>query len=660
MGGDDREVGSDAAWSLVAFPIACLAQAAFHSFGGFSVALALIGGLAAWTVSTSCGSRGLGRLAKKVASGLRPARNESISLKNVNLALVVILGETVACHFAVNGPDNRMAAAAWAAAVMAFVGILSTDTQLRRPVFPERGPWVVATIALTFVAMLIRLYRLDTYPTGMHGDEGNFANSALALLRGREFNLFGAELFHRHPNLFVFLQAATMSVFGVEIAAARIPAALAGALTVPTIGLLGRSLLGSRVGMFSMVLLIAQPWHLKISRMALNDATVPLFLAMVLWLLVRGWRRGHMIDFGVAGIAAGIGLWVDHHSKSVLLATTVFAIVGYITAWHQAAWKQQAWKKGLAFVSGVAITLLPFWCNSAAKGELTEFRHTAAARIFHANLRDLREAYGTQSTARILAGQTMRSALAFNHFGDRSGFAIGGGRSVFNALSGTFFLVGTAFSIWHWRKLEYGILTLWWTVGLLPDIFGSFAPTAHHLLSVLPASHLLAAVGVERAWRLLSALGGLRCAALSTIALVILSLSAAIDTAWHFSSRTNHHHWQLHSEMGTLLRALEADHELVFIGPPDVDSDYGSIRFASHDANVINVHDVDLVIPVLARAERQSAVLVTPGHFSAAPRLAHALPHGTWWHTKDTNDREHFKLFLVPEFGNGLSTRARE
>ncbi len=103
---------------------------------------------------------------------------------------------------------------------------------------------VIITVTTLF-AGLLRLTNLERLPSGIHGDEGEFAAAGLAISQGHGPPPFGVA-FLGDPAAYPHLLALAIDALGPDMAAIRLPSALFGTLTIPVFYSLVRSLSNCR------------------------------------------------------------------------------------------------------------------------------------------------------------------------------------------------------------------------------------------------------------------------------------------------------------------------------------------------------------------------------------------------------------------------------
>ncbi|MEZ4903779.1 MAG: glycosyltransferase family 39 protein [Spirosomataceae bacterium] len=106
------------------------------------------------------------------------------------------------------------------------------------------SPWVIALLALLFFVPFLGQTHLFDW------DEINFAESAREMLVSGNYLRVQVDFqpFWEKPPLFIWLQALSMRVFGINEFAARFPNAVAGLLTLLTFYFIGKRLIDSRFG----------------------------------------------------------------------------------------------------------------------------------------------------------------------------------------------------------------------------------------------------------------------------------------------------------------------------------------------------------------------------------------------------------------------------
>lgn len=160
-----------------------------------------------------------------------------------------------------------LASAAWVIGIVLAVLAGWKRGQALPPIAWQTAAWITLLVVGAFLA---RGLSTGTVPAVLSGDEASVGLSALGFLEGKTGNLFGVG-WHAFPSLYCFLQAVSISLLGMTTQALRLPSALAGALTVGAIYLMGRSMFGPRAGLLAACILMLSHVHIHYSRLGLNN-----------------------------------------------------------------------------------------------------------------------------------------------------------------------------------------------------------------------------------------------------------------------------------------------------------------------------------------------------------------------------------------------------
>lgn len=254
--------------------------------------------------------------------------------------------------------------------------MISADL-VAKPQFSQRSlarsdAWFyVALVCATIAALVTRLYDLAELPTGLFFDEAMNGLDALDTQQQTGIRLWIPDNFDRGlvaEGLLSHLQALAFSWFGVSIFSLRLPSVLAGAASVPLIGLLARELLLSRLGGAVAAFLAAfSAWAVLLSRQAYPAAFVPLCLAGGLYFFLSGARRRQTWRLMVGGIALGLGFYTYASFRIVPAIVAVTALLLLALYPVREVLRSTAITIGTAFL----VALPMFWAMLVEPGLLT-------------------------------------------------------------------------------------------------------------------------------------------------------------------------------------------------------------------------------------------------------------------------------------------------
>ena len=175
---------------------------------------------------------------------------------------------------------------------------------------------ILLVTGIGILALIPRVYQLNSYPLTMSGDEGIFANSARSVLRGELRNPFFTG-FWGYPTFIFVVQSWIMRVAGDSVAGARLFSAVLGAGSVIAIYCLTSHLLGRWTALIAAVLASAFHFHLFYSRNTQVPIAPTLFVPLALLFLDRGLIGRRRTDSLIAGLVIAVAQFT--HPACVIL-----------------------------------------------------------------------------------------------------------------------------------------------------------------------------------------------------------------------------------------------------------------------------------------------------------------------------------------------------
>lgn len=196
-----------------------------------------------------------------------------------------------------------------------------------------------ALAALAIFALLLRLFDLGGNPAGFFRDEADKGYTSLCLLEtGRDqtgalFPVFVRSLGVTTSSLYQYLDIPFVWLAGLNEWTVRLPAALAGAASVPAAFLLGRAWLGTPGGLWAALFVCLSPWSLLLSRWANQSILLTALVPMGVYFHAR---RGAARTSGAA-LAAVFLLLALYTYAPARLVIPLLALGLTIAAWPPGA-----------------------------------------------------------------------------------------------------------------------------------------------------------------------------------------------------------------------------------------------------------------------------------------------------------------------------------
>ena len=215
----------------------------------------------------------------------------------------------------------------------------------------DRRERILAALLLLLGAAL-RLIALRALPYGLNQDEASAGYEALALLTsgvdrcGKSWPVLFISWGSGQNVLMSYLAMPFVALFGLSEWTLRLPNAISGCLTLFVFWRFAKRAGGRRFGLLALFLLVINPWHIMMSRWALESNLLPFFLMTGVWLTALSQEKpwallGASACFGLALYAYGTAffflpvylicavLWLRRELRpaSFLTALALFALL---------------------------------------------------------------------------------------------------------------------------------------------------------------------------------------------------------------------------------------------------------------------------------------------------------------------------------------------
>ncbi|MDP6769209.1 MAG: glycosyltransferase family 39 protein [Anaerolineales bacterium] len=342
--------------------------------------------------------------------------------------------------------------------------------------------WLVAFIVI--VSAPLRLYQLNTHPPGLFGDEAADGLDALSIISGNR-PLFLTENNGREP-LHAYLVALSLDALGRTPVAVRLPSALASTLTVLTIFLATRAIIGTRIALIASIISGFTVWPIMLGRLATRPALLPFFLSITLWLVIEAYKRKNNKLWILAGLILGISvytytpirlliifpilclsaLFIGQIRKRIILGTTYFYLSFMIIVSPFVIYTVNNQEQVLGRTAGVSVIDI--------NNQPSEILNTAAS----------------QATAVF----QMFSVPGKGDWNLRHNIP---NRPVFDPIMTCVLLIGIAIAPRKLGKNKFALILVYSIIALLPTILSEEAPHFGRASGILPILYIFPALGVS-------------------------------------------------------------------------------------------------------------------------------------------------------------------
>ena len=338
-----------------------------------------------------------------------------------------------------------------------------------------------AVIALTLLALFLRVWNLPDAPAGIHGDETEMAMEALRSLRGESIGIWtGVTL--GNPAGHAHWMALLFRLGDADTTTMRLASAIPGAAIIPVGYFLVRSLFPFRVALLSAALLAFSFFFVIQSRIAFGGITSVFMALLAMWLIVAAVQsRRWWLAVG-AGAALGLGLYT--FKTFLIYLAGIWAVALLAAALSREV--RRGWEVWLCLgVSAVVgAPMLLFYANSGYIGP---------------NLNDLYQvSLSEPSTWLRVPGLAVDAVLLANR--PVEGNTTDGSRAipVLPLLASLFFWVGLAAVVLFIRQRRCQLLLAGWLVGMAPILLVPGTESRRYLLGIFFVLAIVA-IGVDAA-----------------------------------------------------------------------------------------------------------------------------------------------------------------
>ncbi len=332
---------------------------------------------------------------------------------------------------------------------------------------------------------------LTEIPPGLYHDEAFNGLDALSVLEGDRPIYFTAN--NGREPFFIYGVALSVALLGRSPGAGRAVAALLGTLAVPAVYLMAREMSGRRTALLTAALTATTVWHLALSRIGLRAISLPLTIALALWLLWRGQRTGQRWLFILAGLCYGAAFYTYLAARFTIIALLGFGIVCHFACHNRGRAVPFRLTDALLFLLAAVLALLPLAIYGLGHWDIFVGR-AGQVSIFNSGINQ-GDFWGTLLRH---IGRALGMFFIRGDFIPRHNVPL---RPVFDPLMAAAFLLGLARAIREWRRPDRALSLIWLAVMILPTVIAEDAPHFLRAVGLLPLLLTIPALGLEVVWQ---------------------------------------------------------------------------------------------------------------------------------------------------------------
>jgi hypothetical protein len=340
---------------------------------------------------------------------------------------------------------------------------------------------------IIFLAAFLRIYKLDSLPSGIYLDASGPALYALRTLHENFEPPFMLPAFAANPAYLVYLLAAWFKWFSptqVNLFMFFVIFAL-GAL--PLIYWTIRQLAGPRTALLTLFFITIMRWHLVFSRIGFRGIQVPFYMFGTLAFLLYGLKQRKPWALFLSALFLTGGLYTYQAFKAFPLLVLILLVYEYKQdpKGFKALWKPLAVSAVLFLV--LAFPLLHSWIQEGSLGR-------RESQIF------IGKEVVQEKSLKPLMVKIAQTALMFNRKGEDQPRHNLKDHAILDGITGIFFILGFFYALWKFTQRPYFYAVCGFLVMSLPGFLSSEETQSHRMLGALPFVAFFAAVAVL-AWR---------------------------------------------------------------------------------------------------------------------------------------------------------------
>ena len=512
--------------------------------------------------------------------------------------------------------------------------------------------WHLLLLLVFLVSAWFHLSQLATVPLEMTSDHTEKLLDLKDVVNGN-LSIFFPRNSGREPIQF-YLAAALVKVFGMEMnfTVLKLSMALAFLASLVYVYLLGREVGNRWTGLLTMLLVGFASWTNILERSGMRLVLTPVFVAPVLFYLLRGLRLSRRNDLVLAGVFLGLGL-LGYSAFRVMPLVVIIVFVIYM-AQHNQIKKNDAALGGLGVVVIFAlIGALPLLRYAIEYPEIFAYRMTT-------RMTGVEQAIHGSAFVVFLQNLVKAAAMPFWRDGETWIISVIN-RPALDLITAALYILGVGILIYSWirhRNWQYLVLLVSIPLLMLPSILALAFPNENPSLSraggaVIPVI-LVAVIALQSLlstlWRPVHRTGGRFLVILFAAVLIFVSAAQNHDLVFkQYQQQYRSATWNT-SQMGAIAREFinsngQADTVWVVAVPYWVDTRLVAAN-AGYLGSDFQVWPDDL--PSTLDDPRAKLFFVKADDLTGMEKLMSLYPNGvSQYHTSDVPGRE-FYTYVVP------------
>ncbi|HTB21331.1 MAG TPA: glycosyltransferase family 39 protein [bacterium] len=367
----------------------------------------------------------------------------------------------------------------------------------------EAGAWprleVAAVLLLVALSFAFRIWKINSFPFGVEGDEGGGGLWAMDVLKGNVENHF---INQNYPLAFFSITALFFKLGGLSLATLRLHSVVFGTLSIFTAYFFLRLNMGRVAAFLTTLLMSFSYWHLHFSRFGHYNIEQVAVQMAAFYFVFKALRTGLLWQWAVAGVSFGLAMF-PHMAGRILPFEGLVLVVYFFLA------RRDLLRRHLP--GFLAFVVLAWAVASPAVVYWRRAQSVSMSRINEVSIFDKNNTNAPIDTLQGFVSNCRSSMLMFNYQGDnRARDNPVAPDKILEHWTAILFGLALLYVLYHWREPVNFFLLGVFFLNLCASVFSVEAPqtlrTAGNIPIVfafmaVPIADLAAALrGAGRAW----------------------------------------------------------------------------------------------------------------------------------------------------------------
>lgn len=184
---------------------------------------------------------------------------------------------------------------------------------------------------ILLLAVILRIWKLDTVPVSLFGDELDVGYQAYSILKtGKDYSgnflpIHLKSLAEYRTPLYAYSAIPTIGIFGISPLGVRLPNAIFGVLAVLGIYFLVKEITGNKIlSLIAAFLLCISPWHLHFSRTGFDGPQMITLYIFGIYFLIRSFKGKNTL--WLSAVCLAFTPW-SYSTAKLFLPVTIIAFL---------------------------------------------------------------------------------------------------------------------------------------------------------------------------------------------------------------------------------------------------------------------------------------------------------------------------------------------